>query len=168
MDWYMAVLKRYAEFSGRARRREYWMFVLINFLIGCGLGVIGALVHGLSFLSWLYSLAVLVPSIAVSVRLDSADRLHRADRLPRHRRRARRQRVWAESEVVRGRGRASLNQGSGVPLIDASRISIGCAAGSRWPRSRSIFWICSVQPGFAEASRSGFVESRLSTFRWPI
>ena len=68
MDWYMAVLKKYAEFSGRARRREYWMFVLINFLIGCGLGVIGALVHGLSFLSWLYSLAVLVPSIAVSVR----------------------------------------------------------------------------------------------------
>jgi len=68
MDWYMAVLKKYAEFSGRARRREYWMFVLINFLIGCALGVIGALVHGLSFLSWLYSLAVLVPSIAVSVR----------------------------------------------------------------------------------------------------
>ena len=68
MDWYMAVLKKYADFSGRARRREYWMFVLINFLIGCALGVIGALVHGLVFLSWVYSLAVLVPSIAVSVR----------------------------------------------------------------------------------------------------
>src|SRR5437763_10421794 len=68
MDWYMAVLKKYAEFSGRARRREYWMFVLINFLIGCGLAVIGALVSNLSFLSWIYSLAVLVPGIAVSVR----------------------------------------------------------------------------------------------------
>ena len=75
MDWYMAVLKKYADFSGRARRREYWMFVLINFLIGCGLGVIAALVHGLTFLSWVYSLAVLVPSIAVSVR-----RLHDTSR----------------------------------------------------------------------------------------
>src|SRR5438105_5639572 len=68
MDWYMAVLRKYAEFSGRARRREYWTFALISFLIGCALGVIGALVHGLAFLSWVYSLAVLVPSIAVSVR----------------------------------------------------------------------------------------------------
>ena len=68
MDWYMGVLRKYAEFSGRARRREYWTFALISFLIGCALGVIGALVHGLAFLSWVYSLAVLVPSIAVSVR----------------------------------------------------------------------------------------------------
>ena len=68
MDWYMAVLKKYADFSGRARRREYWMFVLINFLIGCGLAVIAAFAQSLNFLSWLYTLAVLVPSIAVSVR----------------------------------------------------------------------------------------------------
>ncbi|TOL75567.1 hypothetical protein CGH91_24695, partial [Vibrio parahaemolyticus] len=28
MDWYLAVLKKYAVFSGRARRKEYWMFFL--------------------------------------------------------------------------------------------------------------------------------------------
>ena len=68
MDWYMAVLRKYADFSGRARRREYWMFVLISFLISCGLAVISAMANSLTFLSWIYSLAVLVPSLAVSVR----------------------------------------------------------------------------------------------------
>ena len=33
MSWYIAVLKKYAEFSGRARRKEYWMFALFNFII---------------------------------------------------------------------------------------------------------------------------------------
>jgi uncharacterized membrane protein YhaH (DUF805 family) len=68
MDWYMAVLKKYAEFSGRARRREYWMFVLINFLIGCGLGILGTFLRGAVVLSWIYTAAVFVPSLAVSVR----------------------------------------------------------------------------------------------------
>ncbi|MEZ9540161.1 DUF805 domain-containing protein, partial [Shewanella sp. 10N.286.51.B8] len=34
MDWYIKVLKQYFDFSGRARRKEYWMFGLIN-LIFC-------------------------------------------------------------------------------------------------------------------------------------
>jgi len=33
MNWYLKVLRQYSDFSGRARRREYWMFVLFNFLI---------------------------------------------------------------------------------------------------------------------------------------
>ena len=32
MNWYFEVLKKYAVFSGRARRKEYWMFVLFNFI----------------------------------------------------------------------------------------------------------------------------------------
>ncbi|MFN2547855.1 MAG: DUF805 domain-containing protein [Myxococcales bacterium] len=68
MDWYVEVLKKYADFSGRARRRDYWMFVLINFLIACALGVLGMMFRGAAVLSWLYSLAVLVPSLAVAVR----------------------------------------------------------------------------------------------------
>jgi len=32
MNWYLKVLKQYADFSGRARRKEYWMFVLFNMI----------------------------------------------------------------------------------------------------------------------------------------
>ena len=70
MNWYLTVLKKYAEFNGRARRAEYWTFVLINAAICWGLMILG-MVTGLKFLAILcnlYSLAVLVPSIAVGVR----------------------------------------------------------------------------------------------------
>lgn len=67
MNWYLEVLKKYAVFQGRARRTEYWMFILVNFLIAIGLGVIDS-VLSLGFLSGLYSLAMLIPSIAVGVR----------------------------------------------------------------------------------------------------
>jgi uncharacterized membrane protein YhaH (DUF805 family) len=73
MNWYLEVLKKYAVFSGRARRKEYWMFVLFNFLVTLllfwldgGLGTRGAAGYGL--LSGLYSLAVLLPGLGVSVR----------------------------------------------------------------------------------------------------
>ena len=35
MNWYLAVLKKYADFSGRARRKEYWVFVVISFAVSC-------------------------------------------------------------------------------------------------------------------------------------
>ncbi|KLD76391.1 DUF805 domain-containing protein [Xanthomonas hyacinthi] len=81
MDWMLMPLKRYADFSGRSRRKEYWMFTLLNIvvitvlmvLIGIGGGFGGQ--NGTSALSMaafvlvcLYSLAVLVPSLAVQVR----------------------------------------------------------------------------------------------------
>lgn len=68
MEWYLSVLKNYAGFSGRARRKEYWMFVLFNMIIAIGLGVIEGLFGSPGILGGLYSLAVLVPSIAVSMR----------------------------------------------------------------------------------------------------
>ena len=75
MSWYVKVLKKYAVFSGRARRKEYWYFALFNFIIGLVLSLIdvsiGLLLGFLWFygvLSWIYYLAVLVPSIAVTVR----------------------------------------------------------------------------------------------------
>ena len=40
MKWYIKVLKQYADFNGRARRQEYWMFILIHLLIFFGLGFI--------------------------------------------------------------------------------------------------------------------------------
>lgn len=67
MEWYLKVLRQYADFTGRARRMEYWMFALINFIIVLVLNVLdGALRIGV--LGLLYSLAVLLPSLAVSVR----------------------------------------------------------------------------------------------------
>ena len=61
------VLKKYAEFNGRARRREYWMFVLANFIVSVVLGIIANLIHA-SFLSVIYLLAIIVPGIALSIR----------------------------------------------------------------------------------------------------
>lgn len=68
MDWYLSVLRKYADFSGRARRREYWMFALVNFLVSLVLGAIGLMGHGFGLLTWIYTAAVLIPSFAVGFR----------------------------------------------------------------------------------------------------
>ena len=74
MSWYVRVLKKYAVFSGRARRKEYWYFALFNLIIALVLGLIDGLVGtysvvgGLGLLGGLYYLAVLLPTIGVSVR----------------------------------------------------------------------------------------------------
>jgi uncharacterized membrane protein YhaH (DUF805 family) len=81
MRWYFEVLKKYAVFSGRARRKEYWFFALFNLIVTFVLMIIDAAAgvfdteSGFGPLSGLYTLAVLIPSIAVSVR-----RLHDTDR----------------------------------------------------------------------------------------
>jgi uncharacterized membrane protein YhaH (DUF805 family) len=79
MNWYVEVLKKYAVFSGRARRKEYWTFTLINVLISIVLTIIemvAGLTHGgFGPLTSLYSLAVLIPGLAVSIR-----RLHDTNR----------------------------------------------------------------------------------------
>ncbi|MDR6764129.1 uncharacterized membrane protein YhaH (DUF805 family) [Flavobacterium sp. 2755] len=63
------VFENYANFNGRARRREYWMFTLLSTLITYGILLILMLVlPNLAFISNVYSLAVLVPSLAVGVR----------------------------------------------------------------------------------------------------
>lgn len=68
MNWYLTVLKRYAVFTGRACRSEYWLFVLINVIVAIVLGVIEGMLGSPGIVSGLYSLAVLVPSLAVTVR----------------------------------------------------------------------------------------------------
>ena len=77
MDWYKKVLSQYAVFTGRARRREFWMFTLVNAIIQTILSVImnifasmgvAAGVYFVYALLALYGLAVLVPSLAVAVR----------------------------------------------------------------------------------------------------
>ena len=68
MNWYLAVLKNYAGFSGRARRTEYWMFVLFNVIITIVLNVISLAIQQGSILGGIYGLAVLIPGLAVGVR----------------------------------------------------------------------------------------------------
>lgn len=76
MEWFMIVLKKYADFSGRARRKEYWMFfliyVLISIVIGFVLGLIGGILGMGSALgdivTLILALGLLIPSISVAVR----------------------------------------------------------------------------------------------------
>lgn len=67
MNEYLTVLKKYATFSGRARRKELWMFVLINFIVVVVLSALD-MALGIGLLSGLYSLGVLIPSLAVGAR----------------------------------------------------------------------------------------------------
>ncbi|MEU8713726.1 MULTISPECIES: DUF805 domain-containing protein [unclassified Streptomyces] len=67
MNWYVDVLKKYAVFSGRARRQEYWMYTLFNVIAAIVLAIIGRVI-GFPALVAVYYLAVLVPSLAVAVR----------------------------------------------------------------------------------------------------
>ena len=76
MNWYLKVLKQYADFSGRARRKEYWMFQLFDVIfmivamildnvLGLGIAIKGT---GYGPLFVLYVLARLIPALAVTVR----------------------------------------------------------------------------------------------------
>jgi uncharacterized membrane protein YhaH (DUF805 family) len=74
MSWYLAALKKYATFSGRARRKEYWFYQLFNTLIVIALVIVDVMTHtmsqtaGLGLLSSVFILATLLPSLAVLVR----------------------------------------------------------------------------------------------------
>lgn len=96
MEWMLLPLRRYARFSGRARPKEYWMFILFLLLCFIAIGIVEGLL-GLSTtehwvrrgpwwfdtgyhtrggsLTGLFGLAILIPWLAVAVR-----RLHDTDR----------------------------------------------------------------------------------------
>ncbi|MFQ1022407.1 DUF805 domain-containing protein [Avibacterium paragallinarum] len=76
MNWYLYVLKNYAQFNGRARRKEFWWFVTVDFLLCVILGLLDFVLLNNDFgFSGIYGLATLIPSLAVRVR-----RLHDIDR----------------------------------------------------------------------------------------
>lgn len=70
MDNYIEVLKKYAVFNGRASRKEYWMFFLVNILIMIGFSLVSSVLRStiIQVLGILYIIAILVPSLAVYVR----------------------------------------------------------------------------------------------------
>lgn len=75
MNWYLKVLKdNYANFNGRARRKEFWMFILFHLIITYGgLAILGILAYAIDspfviFLIYLYLLGTIVPTLALNVR----------------------------------------------------------------------------------------------------
>lgn len=74
MNWYLKCWNQYADFSGRARRKEYWIFSLINGVIIIILYILQMvmiestlwLIFPIVF--FLYALAVFLPSLAVNIR----------------------------------------------------------------------------------------------------
>ncbi len=83
MEWMLMPLKRYADFSGRSRRKEYWMFFLFNMIVLFGLAIVGGILGAFTpsatgemglggglviGLFGLYALAIFIPSLAVQVR----------------------------------------------------------------------------------------------------
>ncbi|MCW8795966.1 MAG: DUF805 domain-containing protein [Chlorobium sp.] len=74
MNWYLDVLKKYAVFSGRARRKEYWYFYLFNTIIEVALMLVDYMIGwysiegGIGVLSAIYVLGIMIPGIAVSIR----------------------------------------------------------------------------------------------------
>lgn len=75
MNYYIDCLtKKYACFSGRARRQEFWLFFLFNLIASIIINVIGGVLAGatgvdaFAFLGAIYSLAVLIPGFAVFCR----------------------------------------------------------------------------------------------------
>ena len=63
LDAVKSVFSQYATFTGRARRSEYWYFVLFNYIVSLGL-----VLTGVQMLSYIWSLATFIPGLAVAVR----------------------------------------------------------------------------------------------------
>ncbi|ANP48711.1 uncharacterized membrane protein YhaH (DUF805 family) [Streptomyces griseochromogenes] len=67
MSWFIEALKKYAVFSGRARRKEYWLFFLFAYITYIVFAGIGAAAHAV-YLVAIPALAFLLPGLAVTVR----------------------------------------------------------------------------------------------------
>ncbi len=70
MEWFLKCFNQYADFSGRARRSEYWFFYLFNLLILIGILFIGFAMNSQVVMSlyFLYVIAIIIPNLSVTVR----------------------------------------------------------------------------------------------------
>ena len=68
MNWYIAVLKKYAVFSGRASRSEFWFFVLFHVIALIVLSIVDGIIGTGGIIANIYSFAVLLPYIGVTIR----------------------------------------------------------------------------------------------------
>lgn len=63
MNYFIGALRKYADFNGRARRKEYWMFVLTYMIINVILAI-----FGMDIISIIVGFALLIPSISIGTR----------------------------------------------------------------------------------------------------
>ncbi|MEI6729163.1 MAG: DUF805 domain-containing protein [bacterium] len=68
MNWYIAVLKKYAVFSERASRSEFWFFVLFSFIVSIVITIVEGIAGTGGIIGMVYNLAVLLPSLGVAIR----------------------------------------------------------------------------------------------------
>ena len=68
MEWYKLALSKYAQFTGRSRRSEYWYFVLFNMIFAILAAMVDNALWDFPILYSLYGLAVLIPGLSVAVR----------------------------------------------------------------------------------------------------
>ncbi|MGW1543995.1 DUF805 domain-containing protein [Streptomyces sp. NPDC002309] len=74
MNWFITALKKYAVFSGRARRKEYWMFFLFYMILAVAAAIIDVLIN-MQIVSLVLALGLFLPSLSITIR-----RLHDTDR----------------------------------------------------------------------------------------
>ncbi|MGM8226095.1 DUF805 domain-containing protein [Cellvibrio sp. ARAG 10.3] len=67
MEYFLGAYKKYADFTGRARRQEFWMFVLFYIIVGIVLGIIDGIL-GMRILGGLFWLGSLIPALAIGAR----------------------------------------------------------------------------------------------------
>ncbi|MEJ0002147.1 MAG: DUF805 domain-containing protein [bacterium] len=73
MEYYKMFWQKYSDFRSRSTRTEYWMFILCNFIVGIAIGIIEGMLrlkgpYGIGIITILYTIASIVPSIALTVR----------------------------------------------------------------------------------------------------
>ena len=68
LDWFVKCLKNYANFSGRARRKEYWFFTLVQFIILVITQIIDAILSTDFVFYAIAALALFIPSLSAAVR----------------------------------------------------------------------------------------------------
>ena len=68
LDWFVKCLKNYVTFDGRARRKEFWFFMLVSFILGIIVQIIDAILGTDKILNGVLNLALFLPSLAVGAR----------------------------------------------------------------------------------------------------
>ena len=68
MNYYLGALKKYAVFSGRSCRKEYWMFILINMIVVIGISAIDKIAGTKGIIGTLYGFAIIIPALALTLR----------------------------------------------------------------------------------------------------
>lgn len=67
MDYFIGALKKYADFSGRARRTEYWMFFLFYIIFYVALSIVDSIL-GIGLLTTVFALGMLIPTLSIGAR----------------------------------------------------------------------------------------------------